>query len=159
MGVDTWNHPHTPTHTHNGAYDNGAFIHCNESHSLCCKNETETVTNHRKTKSGLSSAPRLQVRWRCSEISSVGGAKLPSSQRMEDGCDSGTKRCCQHQHHLRFIRAHKPSYVTKGQFCSITSVFYYIIYKVLWLYLLLLRRGPFGLFVRNTIGFAKCLCH
>lgn len=63
-----------------------------------------------------------QIQWSWGEVSSVGGAKHPSSQSMKDGWELGTKQCCQHHHHLTLTWAHKASYVTEGQCCSITSL-------------------------------------
>lgn len=130
-----WTRMNTHTNTHKRTHFD-LLLCC-----FCASEQLEWAGDHfRNTESRLSRHPAehrlclwlLVLRRAVSrgEVSSVGGAKHPSSQSMEDGWESGTKQCCQDHHHLTLTWAHKASCVTEGQFCSITSLFCSLFFKI-----------------------------
>lgn len=130
MGVDPYEHTHKYTQTHT-LWSTFMLLLCLWAAGVSWWSWQEhwiwVVTTPCRTSSvPVIAGPtesREQIHWSRGEVSSVGGAKHPSSQSMEDGWESGTKQCCQDHHHLTLTWAHKASYVTEGQFCSITLLF------------------------------------
>lgn len=66
MGVDTWKHPHTPTHTHTLEQMKAVHLYIVMSHIVFVvkmKERQLPITGE------LNLGSPLQVRWRCAEIS------------------------------------------------------------------------------------------